>query len=47
VVPEMRSQLKADGHPPFLGPLETPVCYIAVVSDPDGNSIRIHQRKPA
>jgi predicted enzyme related to lactoylglutathione lyase len=41
------SQLKADGHPPFLGPLETPVCYIAVVSDPDGNSITIHQRKPA
>jgi catechol 2,3-dioxygenase-like lactoylglutathione lyase family enzyme len=41
------SQLKADGYPPFLGPLETPVCYLAVVSDPDGNSITIHQRKPA
>jgi predicted enzyme related to lactoylglutathione lyase len=41
------SRLKADGHPPFLGPIETPVCYIAVVSDPDGNSLTIHQRKPA
>jgi hypothetical protein len=41
------SQLKTEGHPPFLGPLETPVCYIAVVSDPDGNSTTIHQRKPA
>jgi predicted enzyme related to lactoylglutathione lyase len=41
------SKLKADGHPPFFGPTETPVCHIAVVSDPDGNSITIHQRKPA
>ena len=40
------SKLKADGHAPFLGPMETPVCHMAVVSDPDGNSIVIHQRKP-
>ncbi|WHZ16104.1 MAG: hypothetical protein OJF52_002953 [Nitrospira sp.] len=25
-------------------PLETPVCHMMVVSDPDGNSV-IHQRK--
>ena len=41
------SRLKSDGHPPFFGPVETPVCYIAVVSDPDGNSVTIHQRKQA
>jgi predicted enzyme related to lactoylglutathione lyase len=27
------------------GPLETPVCHMAVVTDPDGNSIVIHKRK--
>jgi predicted enzyme related to lactoylglutathione lyase len=41
------SRLKEDGHAPFFGPIETPVCYIAVVNDPDGNSITIHQRKSA
>jgi len=29
----------------LVGPVETPVCHIAVVSDPDGNSITIHKRK--
>lgn len=24
---------------------ETPVCYMAIVEDPDGNRIIIHQRK--
>jgi len=28
-----------------MDPLETPVCYIAVVTDPDGNSLFIHKRK--
>jgi len=41
------SRLKEDGHAPFFGPAETPVCYVAAVSDPDGNSITIHQRKSA
>jgi predicted enzyme related to lactoylglutathione lyase len=41
------SRLKEDGHAPFFGPIETPVCFMAVVSDPDGNSITIHQRKSA
>lgn len=27
------------------GPLETPVCHMAFVRDPDGNSIGIHKRK--
>ena len=28
-----------------LEPMETPVCHMAVVSDPDGNSVMIHRRK--
>jgi predicted enzyme related to lactoylglutathione lyase len=44
-MPAAISKLKGDGFPPFLGPIETPVCYMAVVSDPDGNSITIHKRK--
>jgi predicted enzyme related to lactoylglutathione lyase len=28
-----------------LEPLETPVCHMAVVSDPDDNSVTIHRRK--
>jgi predicted enzyme related to lactoylglutathione lyase len=26
-------------------PFETPVCHMAIVADPDGNSITIHKRK--
>ena len=39
-------RLKANGHSPVAGPFETPVCHMAVVHDPDGNSIVIHKRKP-
>ncbi len=28
-----------------VGPSETPVCHMAVISDPDGNSLMIHKRK--
>jgi predicted enzyme related to lactoylglutathione lyase len=28
-----------------LEPIETPVCRMAVVADPDGNSIIVHKRK--
>ena len=28
-----------------FGPLETPVCHMTFVRDPDGNSIGIHHRK--
>ena len=28
-----------------FGPYETPVCHMAFVRDPDGNSIGIHKRK--
>ena len=29
-----------------MGPLETPVCHMAVLRDPDGGKIVIHKRKP-
>jgi predicted enzyme related to lactoylglutathione lyase len=44
--PAAIEQLKAGGYSVFLGPIETPVCHMAVVSDPDGNSVTIHKRKP-
>ncbi len=28
-----------------MGPLETPVCHMIVVRDPDGNKITLHRRK--
>ena len=39
------AELKSKGCAFFLEPLETPVCRMAVVSDPDGNSLTIHRRK--
>jgi len=39
-------ELKERGIPFILDVLETPVCHLAVISDPDGNSIIIHKRKP-
>ena len=39
------AELKAKGSAFLLEPIETPVCHMAVVSDPDGNSICIHKRK--
>jgi catechol 2,3-dioxygenase-like lactoylglutathione lyase family enzyme len=29
-----------------FGPIETSVCHMAFVRDPDGNSVGIHKRKP-
>jgi hypothetical protein len=28
-----------------MEPIETPVCFMAVVADPDANKILLHQRK--
>jgi predicted enzyme related to lactoylglutathione lyase len=42
---EAIEHLISAGFAPFMGPFETPVCHLAVVSDPDGNSITIHKRK--
>lgn len=30
----------------FFDAMESPVCHMALISDPDGNSICIHKRKP-
>jgi hypothetical protein len=26
--------------------METPVCHLAVIQDPDGNPLFVHKRKP-
>jgi catechol 2,3-dioxygenase-like lactoylglutathione lyase family enzyme len=39
-------QLKRSGASFRIEATETPVCHMAIVSDPDGNSISIHKRKP-
>ena len=38
--------LKKQGVPFAMDVLETPVCHMAVICDPDSNSIFIHKRKP-
>jgi predicted enzyme related to lactoylglutathione lyase len=38
--------LKDKGVSIYFGPYESPVCHMALISDPDGNSICIHKRKP-
>lgn len=39
------ADLKAAGVQFIQEPFETPVCRMAIVSDPDGNSITVHKRK--
>jgi len=39
------AELRAAGVPFNFGPFETPVCHMAFVRDPDGNSVGIHKRK--
>jgi predicted enzyme related to lactoylglutathione lyase len=38
--------LREAGTPFRMEPFETPVCHMALVSDPSGNKLMIHQRKP-
>lgn len=38
-------ELKGKGAPVIMEPLETPVCWMAAVADPDGNAVGLHQRK--
>jgi catechol 2,3-dioxygenase-like lactoylglutathione lyase family enzyme len=42
---EAVAHLEAQGVGFALGPFEGERCFIAVVADPDGNTIGIHQRK--
>lgn len=37
--------LKSKGVPVTFGPEESPVCFMAGIKDPDGNSILLHERK--
>jgi predicted enzyme related to lactoylglutathione lyase len=37
--------LKAKGVPFVMDILDTPVCRMAVIEDPDGNHVTIHKRK--
>ncbi len=38
--------LRQNSVPFAVEPFETPLCRIAVVLDPDGNKLGLHQRKP-
>ena len=38
------ARLRANNVKFTLDPLETPVCRMAIITDPDGNSICIHKR---
>ena len=38
-------ELRGKGVQISMEPLETPVCFMAVVADPDGNQILLHKRK--
>lgn len=34
------------GVPITMGPMETPVCHMLFIADPEGNPLIIHKRKP-
>ena len=38
-------ELRGKGVEIGMEPIETPVCFMAAISDPDGNRILLHQRK--
>jgi predicted enzyme related to lactoylglutathione lyase len=37
-------QIKEAGVPITMGPYESPVCWMVLVTDPDGNGLCIHRR---
>lgn len=40
------AEIRASGTKISLGPLETPVCHMLMIADPDGNPLILHKRKP-
>jgi len=40
------AHLKANGAPITMEIADYPVCRMALVADPDGNTLALHQRKP-
>ena len=43
---EAMKWLREKGANIYMEPFESPVCHMAFITDPDGNSICIHKRKP-
>jgi predicted enzyme related to lactoylglutathione lyase len=42
---EAMASLRAAGVKVAMEPYETPVCFMALIQDPDGNQLMIHKRK--
>lgn len=42
---EAIEEVRKEGVPVLVEPFETAVCFDAVIADPDGNRILLHQRK--
>ena len=40
------AKVKAAGVTVTMGPIETPVCHMLMITDPDGSPLIIHKRKP-
>ena len=40
------NKLRSSGIKFVIEPLESPVCWMAVINDPDANRLVIHKRKP-
>lgn len=38
-------ELRGHGVPIYAEAFDTPVCFFAVIGDPDGNAVGLHQRK--
>ena len=38
-------ELRTSGHAVAMDTTETPVCFMATMHDPDGNTLILHQRK--
>jgi predicted enzyme related to lactoylglutathione lyase len=43
---EAMGAIRRTGAKVVMEPYETPVCFTALIHDPDGNQIMIHKRKP-
>lgn len=43
--PQAVEELKGHGVTFHMGPMETPVCWMAMFKDPDGNVLTVHKRK--
>ena len=38
--------IRAANVPITMGPIETPVCHMLMIADPDGSPLILHKRKP-